>query len=319
MKDKGKEAGIDRYIWQMREDANIKAEREGFAKHLCEALQSRINLAVNNHVVSTLQIFDAASLVKLHCGMLNGDGTVDYIMEVGEIEEYGVDECKKLLAVVSKMPHMIASAICFDRRMAHTYISKIKKSMAKAIWRGMCPTWFVEISDKKLGNTDQNTKMVEFLEEKSDSLDSVFQMTFEDSSRKKVSLQEQSVYQSFYADKEFYDKVKPPSCALLDIALGKGGPEAIAGSFYNSIRNQQQFGGQRNDTLVRQTKVNWCLPSLKNCDRIIQEGVELYLTGDNNMPSHRKNTSYSSRAASYNVSKVVDRVDSDLGRCPFLI
>ena len=78
-----------------------------------------------------------------------------------------------------------------------------------------------------------------------------------------MRLDEQSVYQSFYKQKDFYDMVKPPSCALVDIAQAKGGPEAISESFYNPMQNQQQSGGQNNETLARGTKLNWCLPSLK--------------------------------------------------------
>ena len=82
--------------------------------------------------------------------------------------------------------------------------------------------------------------MVEFFEEESDFLDSVFQMVLTDGSKKKVRLDEQSVNQSFYKQKGFYDMAKPPSCALVDIALAKGGPEAISESFYNPMQNQQQ-------------------------------------------------------------------------------
>ncbi len=85
------------------------------------------------------------------------------------------------------------------------------------------------------------------------------------------------------------------------------------------MRNQQQSGGQKNETMARRTKVNWCLPSLKHCENIIKEGVQLYLTGNSNLLSHRKNTFYSNRAASYNISKVIHRVDSELERCPFLV
>ena len=111
----------------------------------------------------------------------------------------------------------------------------------------------------------------------------------------------------------------PPSCTLLDIVLAKGGPEAIAESFYNSMRNQQQSGGKLNETLERRAKVNWCLPSLRHCDEIIKEAVALYLRGDDVIRPHMKNTFFSGRAKEYFVSKVVDRIDADSGRCPFLV
>ena len=97
-------------------------------------------------------------------------------------------------------------------------------------------------------------------------------------------------------------------CTLLDNALAKGGPEAMAESFYNSMRHQQQSGGRSNSTLVRRTKVNWCVPSLKNCESIIKKSVCLYLEGDNTIQAHPVNSFFSSRANKYDCSKVVDRV-----------
>ena len=37
-------------------------------------------------------------------------------------------------------------------------------------------------------------------------------------------------YESFYSKETFYKIVKPEACIMLDIALSKGGPEAIAES-----------------------------------------------------------------------------------------
>lgn len=100
--------------------------------------------------------------------------------------------------------------------------------------------------------------------------------------------------------------------------MAKGGPEAIAESFYSAMRSQQQSGGQLNETLARRTKVNWCLPSLKQCEGIIKEAVALYLRGDDVIKAHKKNTFFSGRAKEYFVSKVVDRHHADSGRCLFL-
>ena len=103
-----------------------------------------------------------------------------------------------------------------------------------------------------------------------------------------------------------------------DIVLSKGGPEAIAKSFYNSMRAQQQSGGQSNENLARRTKLNWYLPPLKKCDGIIREGIRLYFTGDGVLKPHWSLYVHSSRADKYMVSKVVNRLDAELGRCPFL-
>jgi len=44
----------------------------------------------------------------------------------------------------------------------------------------------------------------------------------------------------------------------------------------------------------------------------------LYLDGDKDLPSHRVATFFSNRARTYEVSKVVDRIDAEEARCPFL-
>ena len=154
----------------------------------------------------------------------------------------------------------------------------IKKAIMQGIWKGICPEWFEVVSDNEVLNKD-SVDLAELRYEESTELDLHFTMVFSNGKVQKVRLQEQWVYQSFYS-KEIYDIAKPPSCALLDIVLAKGGPEAITESFYNSMPNQQQSGGQLNETLAQRTKVNWCLLSLKHCDEIIKEAVALYLCGD---------------------------------------
>ena len=65
----------------------------------------------------TLQIFDAAELVKLHCGKRNAAGDIDLEQSEGEIEEYGVNETVTLLQSASKMEHIKTFGLDFDRRM----------------------------------------------------------------------------------------------------------------------------------------------------------------------------------------------------------
>ena len=105
----------------------------------------------------------------------------------------------------------------------------------------------------------------------------------------------------------------------MDMALAKGGPEAIAESFYNCMRNQQCPGGQSNWVLTTRAKIAGCLPSIDKCDKIIKNAVNLYINGDDNLRKHRDNPFFTARRhANYKVSKVIDRVDGDRGRCPFL-
>eukprot|EP00794_Sanderia_malayensis_P016431 gene16431-18067_t len=143
-------------------------------------------------------------------------------------------------------------------------------------------------------------------------------MVFSNGKVLKVRLHEQRLYQLLYCSKEICHIAKKPSCALLDILLAKGGPEAIAESFYSSMRAQQHSGSQSNETLGRRTKLHWSLPTLKNCKDVIKDGIKTYLEGDEKLRPHRQNTYFSSRCKDYVVSKVIDWVDSDKGCCPFL-
>ena len=56
-------------------------------------------------------------------------------------------------------------------------------------------------------------------------------------------LDELVVYKSFYGNKHVVVASKE-ACALMDIVLAKGGPEAITESFYNCMRCQQCHEGQ---------------------------------------------------------------------------
>lgn len=309
------EAGNNVFTWRLREDDDVKQDRQRLAEDLCAALDRRVE-SVTGEFLSVLEAFDAGNLVHLHCGT-ETEGGVKYVVSEGEYEAYGVEESKIILSVMSQMKHVETSGINFDPRMAYSYMSRIKNAIRVGIWERKCPEWFVDAATNK-SMAYQEVGLVEFVADESASLDLYFKMAFANGKVKHVRLHEQQVYQSFYSNAQIFNIAKPPSCAMIDVVLAKGGPEAIAESFYSSMRAQQQSGGQMNETLARRTKLNWCLPSLRNCHHIIKDGVKIYLKGDEALRPHRQNTFFSGRGKYYNVSKVVDRVDGEKGRCPFL-
>lgn len=154
------------------------------------------------------------------------------------------------------------------------------------------------------------TKKKPFLPNETLELDSKFVLQYSSV----FKLNELCFYEFFYSNKDVYEINKPPTCVLLDVDLAKCGPEAIAESFYNSMRNQQQSGGQANVSLARRTKVNWCLPSISLSEDIISNGVSLYLKGDKHIKPHGVVTF----VHQYDLLKFVDRVNSEEGRWPFL-
>ena len=254
VEDRGKDSGEDRFTWQEREWHDIKTDHERFANDLMNALDERVSSVIHQKVFSQLEVFDASNLVRLHCGTAN-DGNISFDLPEGDVEEYGVLECREILKAASQRKHILSAGINFNVRMAHAYMRSLKEAVMKGIWNGLCPEWFEVLSGEEAALSTDDVALLEIHAEESCKLDSYFVMRFSNGTTRSVKVLEQLVFKSFYANKNIFKIAKPPSCALLDIILAKGGPEAIAESFYNAMRNQQQSGGQLNETLVRRTKV----------------------------------------------------------------
>jgi hypothetical protein len=234
--------------WTLREAMEIEEDRLRLAADLMNALDRRVQAILHDRCLSTLQVFDASALVALHCGTCEDD-ILQMAVSDGAYEMYGVEECQAVLAVVSKMAHIIKSGMDFDPRLAFLFMEKIKKAVKIGIWDGLCLDWFVLAE----GTTalPMNTKPTSFELVETETLDALFKLRFASGKEFTVRLQEQRFYRSFYSNKDIYNVATPSSCALLDIVLSKGGPEAIAESFYTSMRAQQQSGGQSNENLAR--------------------------------------------------------------------
>ena len=79
-------------------------------------------------------------------------------------------------------------------------------------------------------------------------------------------LDEAKVLESVYTNSEVYSRIGKEMCIVIDIAMAKGGTEAIIESFYSSMASQAMHGGQSNETLAlrlvayesgRNKHVNW--------------------------------------------------------------
>ena len=184
------------------------------------------------------------------------------------------------------------------------------------MWNGYAIGWFKTWKTGDVVKLDDELISLEYVE--TDDLSSKFLLKFQNKTET-ARLDESAVYKSFYGNNQVREVATKSSCALMDIALAKGGPEAIAESFYNCMRCQQLPGGQSNYVLTTRAKVAWCFPSIQKCGKIIDDAVSLYISGDDKIKGHRKNMFMDSfHKKNYTVSKVIDRVNADCGRCPFL-
>ena len=136
-------------------------------------------------------------------------------------------------------------------------MGNIKKAVCEAIWKNKA-NWFLDKENKKIEKQEQllSLKEIECRE---------FLYKFELRYEKSIEigiLDQSEVYKSFYNNQFVMSTAGKESCTIMDVALSKGGPEAIAESFYNCMRNQQQPGGQSNWVLTTRAKIAWCLPSV---------------------------------------------------------
>ena len=95
--------------------------------------------------------------------------------------------------------------------------------MKAAIWKGEYENWFVD----KDGDPLPVKSITKFRHVPNEiSYRTHFQLN-----DYMVTLNEKEVYKSLYANPKVYEIAGTKICAIIDIALSKGGPEAIAESF----------------------------------------------------------------------------------------
>ena len=65
-----------------------------------------------------------------------------------------------------------------------------------------------------------------------------------------AKLHEDAVYKSIYSDEELFKAIGVEGCVAIDIALARGGSEAIVELYYSVMTSQKCSGGQLNETLA---------------------------------------------------------------------
>ena len=81
-------------------------------------------------------------------------------------------------------------------------------------------------------------------------LGNVYSLRFGSEKPIHAELNEPAVYESIYCDEEIYSAIGIEGSIAIDIALAKGGTEAVVESFYSVMKSQQSIGNQTNDTLA---------------------------------------------------------------------
>lgn len=109
-----------------------------------------------------------------------------------------------------------------------------------------------------------------------------------------------------YTDRNLYQRLGQSFCCAFDVALAKGGTEAVVESLYSVMKTQLKCGMLTNDTLVLRTKIDWHLPdSPLGIETFLNEATQLYTE------QHRYAVT-----STLGSSKVMTRLTGDEGRLP---
>jgi hypothetical protein len=287
------------------------------------------------------------------------------------LEEYGKEEFSKFFSHVCTMPHVKKlihnEEILTDAKLSHVVHRRLKVALKDVIWRpkfqAVMWQWFSVLNEatgkvmasldtySNLGNLNR-ISVCDKMFPKTCYLCNLYKMEFESKTLITI-LDEAKVCESMYTNSEVYNILGKEVCIVQDIALAKGGTEAIVESFYSTMASQSLQGGQSNEVLtlrwvieilkkhifvavrtclqlligdslvVFRTKIDWCFPPVIQLDTAITEIAKIYIDGDKQLKlkSHMCPVlgERAVRLSSYKRSKVVDKLLCREVKLPFLL
>ena len=88
---------------------------------------------------------------------------------------------------------------------------------------------------------------------------------------------ESRLLKAIYTNSTVYKRLGKSACSVIDVSMAMGGSEAIAESYYSVMASQKKDGGQSNETLEKQTFIDWSLPNILTCKNTIEEISKFHL------------------------------------------
>ena len=193
-----------RFTWEVRDESDVREDHKSLASDILMALDTRVNSVMSDNLLEVLQVFDAAALVKLHCGS-SSNRTAKLAVSDGDYDAYGIKECEAVLSVASKMPNVRESGMDLDPKLGHRYMGldpklghrymgRIKEAIMAGIWKSLCPEWFVSQDKYSTALQSQDSDLVLFESVSSDTLEALFRLKFVNGNEFKLRLHEQNFY-----------------------------------------------------------------------------------------------------------------------------
>lgn len=311
-------------------------ELKQFAEDILASLKLRS--AASHPMNQHLKSLDLELLIENMAGERQPDDEIQMIEDGGLLEEFGCDGIKEFVRYLASLDHL--QELKYDARMSNVLYRKLKTVICDEIWSTSSYNnleWFVLDDDD--GTTSlldhMNSENLKYKSLKLNkfsvlgldklqyfSLHELFRMEFLSPELAlhtfTVRLNEGAVYRSLLNPSDpVCKKLGPKICCILDVALAKGGPEAIAETFYSVMGAQLQSGGQANETLALRTKIDMSAPNTLQADRLVKEVSKMYLRKD----EERGRTAHMNPVLSMfkKQSKVLERIQKEDPILPYLV
>ena len=242
--------------WKARDEDDVEKDVITFMSDIRASLDDRITKSCKE-LSEVLTCFDLDTLFELFCGERLKAGKLKMKSGEGALEQYGRENFAKFFQYICNLPQVKrlteeyeTEELFFHPSLASAVFHRMKQALKTYLWRddgSHLATWFGLPSGKtysglsKLEIAGDNTEF---------SLARSFLVTVKNMRKSlKAHLNEGEVYHTIFTDEALFGAIGIEGCICLDIALAKGGTEAIVESFYSVMTSHKKAGGQANDTL----------------------------------------------------------------------
>ena len=320
--------------WSARELDDSVRDLEKLGRDVINQMEVRFNNSFSelNRLLS--KCFDFAQLFLGLCGVRSEDSIP---VDKKKFSELGAAEFRRCATYVAQMPHVQEKDFEIGGELSSTVFWRVEKVLIAVVWGDMLHThfssFFKQITVKDSGEFSLKDLVVPegvfvqaFLKgtRRQFTLSDVFEVKFSNGLKIEAIFDEEVLIKSLYTDASFYSAVGQEFCLIFYIFYAKSGTEAVAELFYRVVDKQEMDGGQSTRILMNRSKVDWCLPSVIQCDAALNEMAKLYINGDkelglsrHSIPVFRDRRSWQRHEEE--LLKVLERIVTSRPKLPFLL
>lgn len=249
--------------WRCRDQDDCLHDLKKLKGDLIESMTERFQNSVTElqHILVSV---DIDKIVENLCGKRGQKGIIS--IDENALEQFGSEDFRRFFAYVCSQKHVKQltenEELMLQPGLSHVIHRRLKVALKDYVWNPKyqkdIAEWFqvLNVASGKVvfGLPDDLGPLQSFglCDRKFTSsyhLSNVYQMTYHSRSFL-VTLNESAVYKSLYCNQNMYERVGKEVMIAIDIALAKGGTEAVVESFYSKMSSHSMSGGQSNETLA---------------------------------------------------------------------